>query len=681
MNRLQKFAKSLLPAKNTSVEVKTKKRPSGSLDTSTPVDRVKMDMDKLISAAEDAVSPTRPDRRELIAIYEKASKDAHVISQFEIAKSKLVGEPFIISRGGEEDPELTADFKKPWFEEFLKLCFESEMWGYTLIEFGQIKNGDWSEVIEFPRRHIEPFSKQILIRPGDYSGIPYGDKPEALFLLEMGKPKDLGRLEVISREIIWKNFSRTDWSQASEKFGMPILYVKLGTDDEKEIDRVEKLCKNFAANGYIIVTTDDEVSILETAKSDIFKIYEMNARFCDEQISKCTNGQTSSSDQKAYVGAAQVHEHILDDFHSSRLRHASNLVNYSLFPFLMYHGRDLTDCSFRFPSLDVKSMPDNNDPQNNPEEDPNLNPANNLPAGNKESGIKKKAPTGRVNTSGLGYTYAGGVILPLEMLGLPERSRGIAASKEVFIPKTIVDNFIKGIYDKVLFDGNIDPDLWNKTWQEIFSGFQTGFGKSLAKIKYGTPDFAYLQQVRFNTAVFSAFKQNQQIKEAASYLLKPDGSSTSWKEFLKIAMEIDDTYNKRWLQTEFNQAHNSALQARRWRDAEKTADLYPNFMYKAVMDERTRESHRKLNGMIRPISDPIWDTYSPPIDWGCRCTLRRTDKDPTDVPADIPVVADGLAVNTGKLAKIFSDDHPYIKGSADRADELKQFVKTQLDSE
>ncbi len=37
-----------------------------------------------------------------------------------------------------------------------------------------------------------------------------------------------------------------------------------------------------------------------------------------------------------------------------------------------------------------------------------------------------------------------------------------------------------------------------------------------------------------------------------------------------------------------------------------------------------------------------------------------------------------MDVNAGKEAKIFSDNHPYIKGSSDRADELLAFVNTQL---
>ena len=392
MHPFRKSIISFLQPKSEPVKSHTKKRPSGALDTTTPVDRVKMEMKTLVDAVEEAVYPSRPDRRNLITIYENAVKDAHVISQMQIAEAKLIGESFMISRGGVEDPELTSSFKKPWFEEFLKCCFEAELWGYTLVEFGIVKNGDWSEVTTFLRRHVEPYSREILVRPGDFKGIPYGDKPEALFLLEIGKPKDLGLLEIVSREVIWKNFSRTDWSQASEKFGMPLLWVALDSDDEKEFSRTEALCKNFAANGWIVTSLNDKVQLVESAKSDIYKIYEMNARFCDEQISKCINLQTSSSDQKAWVGAAEVQERVLEDSHSARLRHSSNIINYSLFPFLMYHGRDLEGCSFRFPALDPKKKPGaGQDPEKDPEQDPELDPEENKQPAGQAGTVKKKS--------------------------------------------------------------------------------------------------------------------------------------------------------------------------------------------------------------------------------------------------------------------------------------------------
>ena len=401
MNPFKRVLQGLTGQQMTTTNNKPRKRVIGAIDISTPEDRVKMEMKTLVDAVDAAIYPGRPDRRELIAIYRRSVTDPHVISQFDTSISKLVGEQFIVSRGEVDDMPTTTLFKKPWFEQYITACFDALMWGYTLVEFGEMKNGTWENVKVFPRRHVEPYSKKILIRPGDITGIYYGDKPEALYLLEIGQPENLGRLEVISREVIWKNFSRTDWSQASERFGMPLLYIKTATDNEPELNRIEDMARNFATNGYIISDIDDEVTILETAKSDIFNIYEKNARFCDEQISKCINGQTSTADQKAWTGAAQVHEGILEDFHAARLRHVSNLVNYSLFPFLQYHGFNLDGCSFRFPALDYKvaAAPDQATDQTpdqtaDPTNDPDTPPKLKKPAtGQGGAGTGKKQPS------------------------------------------------------------------------------------------------------------------------------------------------------------------------------------------------------------------------------------------------------------------------------------------------
>ena len=352
MSLLDLIAGRLKGQKNSLISEKSKKRIINSIDVTAPEDRVKMEMSNLTSAVDRALYRQRPDRRDLVTIYKNTMTDPHVFSQVEVAKAKLVGERFLISRGGVDDDEATGIFKKPWFEQFLKICFDSLLWGYTLVEFGHVVNGSWVGVDVFPRRHVEPFSKQILIRPGDLNGIPYGLKPEALYLLEIGKPEDLGSLQIISREVIWKTFSRTDWSQASEKFGMPLLYVKTATDDEKELDRIEEMCRTFGSNGYIITDIDDDITVVESKSSDFYKIYEMNVRLCDQQISKCINGQTGTSDEKSFVGSAEVHERILDDLHAARLRSISNIVIYSLFPFLQYHGYELDECQFRFPTLD-----------------------------------------------------------------------------------------------------------------------------------------------------------------------------------------------------------------------------------------------------------------------------------------------------------------------------------------
>jgi hypothetical protein len=118
---------------------------------------------------------------------------------------------------------------------------------------------------------------------------------------------------------------------------------------------MEDSARNFACNGYFIGDrTQDEIKYLESsARGNAHLIYENNIRLIDEQISKLMNGQTSTADTKAFVGAAQVHERLMDDWHSSRLRRFSNIINYELIPFLIYHGYPLDGATGRFTDLDA----------------------------------------------------------------------------------------------------------------------------------------------------------------------------------------------------------------------------------------------------------------------------------------------------------------------------------------
>lgn len=60
-----------------------------------------------------------------------------------------------------------------------------------------------------------------------------------------------------------------------------------------------------------------------------------------------------------------------------------------------------------------------------------------------------------------------------------------------------------------------------------------------------------------------------------------------------------------------------------WRRFEEAADDLPYLMYDAINDSRTRPSHLALDGVIRPVGDPFWQTHTPPLGHRCRCSLRQ----------------------------------------------------------
>ncbi len=55
---------------------------------------------------------------------------------------------------------------------------------------------------------------------------------------------------------------------------------------------------------------------------------------------------------------------------------------------------------------------------------------------------------------------------------------------------------------------------------------------------------------------------------------------------------------------------------------------FPFWQYQTADDDRVRDSHAVLDGLVLPADSPFWEKHFPPWDWGCRCQvipLQRED--------------------------------------------------------
>jgi len=88
------------------------------------------------------------------------------------------------------------------------------------------------------------------------------------------------------------------------------------------------------------------------------------------------------------------------------------------------------------------------------------------------------------------------------------------------------------------------------------------------------------------------------------------------------------------------------------------------FRYTAVLDGRTRASHRRLHGKTLPKTDPFWDTNYPPNGYNCRCKVQVLTKAECEARGITPL-ADGSF-----LPKAAEKDFAYNPGKVEKIDEI-----------
>jgi SPP1 gp7 family putative phage head morphogenesis protein len=207
-------------------------------------------------------------------------------------------------------------------------------------------------------------------------------------------------------------------------------------------------------------------------------------------------------------------------------------------------------------------------------------------------------------------------------------------------------------------------DLFRHVSKSLITGVERGYGKSLIDLELDTPDYLMVSQLRENIYFFSAFKNYQFMLEINTMLVDDEGKLREFPAFKREVLKVNDQYNAKWLQTEYNAAVGSAQMAANWQTFQEDKDDY-YLEYVTSGDDRVRDAHRVLDGIVLEVDDAFWDTYYPPSDWGCRCDVKqvlRSGAKKTDLSKkDLPDVKPGFKSNAGKTGEIFSQDHPYFQ--------------------
>lgn len=652
-------------------------------DQLTPSLRVRIDADMQLwrQAETQALSPYRPRREALMLLYRQAMKDNYLSGQIGTLKNKVLSEPFaLVDEKGKENADALKLFQRPWFLDFMNRVLDTDFWGHTLLCFDNPATegehaGEFERLDIIPRAQVVPEWGQVLLSVNDAVGLPYRgvEADYTQLLLEVALKDEegsyaLGILNKAVPEIIWKRFARADWSRRSEKYGMPMLALKTDVIEEGELREKERALANMGSNGYMVIDTAEDIEFKESSNQDGSKMYQALADFVNNELGYLISGQTATSQETGSRAGGEVHERVQEHYVQARMRFLYFFVNFELFPFLKKWGYQLDGLTWQWrkmldeetarlnpPAPPVPPTPggDGQDPTADPEKDTPPPPNQRSASAN----AKKKAPAkpGKPGKAKSQQLAASGPALTLA--GSPT---------------------LTGLFNEVVAKLHADRPalrqmLKSKPWQalmretgrQLMAAAEQGYGHKLADLAGGTPDAQLLEKFADNLYVFSANKNYQLLTDLNKLLTTDTGEIRPFGEFRQEALQLDETYNQTWLQTEYETAVATAQMARKWQGFQQgNPDKY-YLKYSTVGDSLVRPQHQELDGITLPLDDPFWNSHTPPLGFKCRCTLVRVPRagraatPAADLSSLATTAAAGFGHNAAKTGVIFPEGRQY----------------------
>lgn len=332
--------------------------------------RTRQDLLRLRVAVDAAENLVNYDRSLLHLIYDEIVKDPNLTSQWESRKMKVKEKPFKIV-GGEGETETEDDFltdaleNSTWFYDFIDGCMESKRYGFTLMEFGPLENGEflpykvgkkfYNPVTVINRDNVKPELGLITAHSGDITGIEMDDPKYSKYLMLVCSDfEDKGLLFKAAKYILFKDNCLGNWSEWAEVFGMDkrVGYTDIDGPDRENFIRA---MRDLGSNAYGVFGQRDKVEYLGTQRSDAYKVYHEYVKYVDEQIAKLIWGQDVVSNNTGKVVGA-VGENVANMYGNSDSKFIATMINKRLIPMMENLGFSFGGKKFKWDTTEKLTL-------------------------------------------------------------------------------------------------------------------------------------------------------------------------------------------------------------------------------------------------------------------------------------------------------------------------------------
>lgn len=622
-------------------------------------------------------------RQMLYNLYNELMRDNILEDAVRKRISAITNASLTFTRQDHTEDAIDTLMDTPEFEMILRQIMLSRFWGITVTEMEFV--GDLVIPHPIPPKHIRPQFGEIALAENDEHGVPYRDDD---FFLEVGQPDDLGLLFNVAPFVLYKRNNFGDWAQYVEIFGMPMRTAYYETYDESARIELQKAME--AAGGALvnILPKGSDINVQPGAASGDGSVYDSLRKACNEEILIGILGQTLTTIQgdKGARSLGEVHLQVQEDLHKADRRFVQRVLNTKLVPMLEKRGFPVSGGFFTFVEQGEK-----------------LSAADKLSLVERAAQLSVPVPISHIyEITGIPQPEPGeeianpaGFEVPepetleqSENRNLMERILGFFAGAPVMGASTGANDSLEDM-DGDTFDvrlakrvargesGYFDAELFGDTSDRLLTALRTGWRKGGVglrnSIEYGASDDVVLTAMETNLYHFSAAKTLTEIQQ----LNQAYRDSKSFEDYLARASKITDTFNRRWARTEYDTAGQVAESTSTYYRLKSQTDLFPYWEYRTVGDDKVREEHAALNGIILQSRDVRWKQIYPPNGWGCRCYVvprMRHEAEAVDFErmrkqcdkffgtAEFrKSQAQGFGVNRAELGLVFTANQHYIR--------------------
>lgn len=287
-----------------------------------------------------AESEIMPNNTELIRIYKDLEIDAHLWALTQTLRLKVMANAFAVYNENDEiDQEATDLFTKKWFREIQVAVVDADLYGFSLVQLGDIVNGCFIESDVVPREYVVQQKGGVKKNLGNANDlIDFNSGSFKNWLVPIGNTRNLGILDKAAPLVIKKKEVISAWSEAAELFGMPMRIGRTQIQDPEKRENMEDMLDKMGEAAWGVFDKEDEIELIQTSKTDFSNLYDSFIDRMNSELSKLVLLQTGTTDEKSFVGSAQVHQNILQDVIESYILKVEDVANETVLPICERHG-------------------------------------------------------------------------------------------------------------------------------------------------------------------------------------------------------------------------------------------------------------------------------------------------------------------------------------------------------